>query len=120
MKVEYISLSELKPYDGNPRIHSDKQNLQGLYQGSLRDTEPSELERRFQEARVLERESKARQAKCRADKMEQELSDSRIREGLKSLPEKVKYALRHYDSELVALVMLEVNDAVNEIVGDAE
>lgn len=25
MKVEYISPSELKPYDGNPRIHSDKQ-----------------------------------------------------------------------------------------------
>ena len=94
--------------------------LQGLCQGSLKESEPSELDRRFQEARVLERESKARQAKCKADKMEQELTDSRIRKRLKELPGKVKTALRHYDPQLVELVMLEIEYAVSEILGDAE
>ncbi len=85
----------------------------------IKDGEPSELDKRLMEAKVLERESKARQAKCRADKMEQELRDSRVCEWLKLLPGKVKHALRHYDSQLVELVMIEINDAVNEIVGDA-
>ena len=125
-RVEQLAKKRIIPkagrgvFDLGQAVSAYIRYLQGLCQGSLKESEPSELDRRFQEARVLERESKARQAKCRADMMEQELSDSRIREGLKSLPEKVKHALRHYDSELVALVMLEVNDAVKEIVGDAE
>lgn len=107
-------------FDLGPAVSAYIRYLQGLCQGSLKDTEPSELDRRFQEARVLERESKARQAKCKADKMEQELTDSRIRRGLKELPAKVKTAIRHYDAQLVELVMLEVEDAVKEILGDAE
>lgn len=107
-------------FDLGPAVSAYIRYLQGLCQGSLKDTEPSELDRRFQEARVLERESKARQAKCKADKMEQELADSRLRKGLKELPAKVKTAIRHYDTQLVELVMLEVEDAVKEILGDAE
>ena len=107
-------------FDLGPAVSAYIRYLQGLCQGSLKDTEPSELDRRLQEARVLERESKARQAKCRADLMEQELTDSRIRRGLKELPAKVKTAIRHYDAQLVELVMLEVEDAVKEILGDAE
>ena len=107
-------------FDLGPAVSAYIRYLQGLCQGSLKDTEPSELDRRFQEARVLERESKARQAKCKADKMEQELTDSRIRKGLKELPAKVKTAIRHYDPQLVELVMLEIEDAVKEILGDAE
>lgn len=107
-------------FDLGPAVSAYIRYLQGLCQGSLKDSEPSELDRRFQEARVLERESKARQAKCRADQMERELTDSRIRKGLKELPGKVKTALRHYDAQLVDLVMLEIEYAVKEILGDAE
>ena len=123
-RVEQLAKKRIIPkagrgvFDLGQTVSAYIRYLQGLCQGSLKDTEPSELDRRFQEARVLERESKARQAKCRADKMEQESRGKRIRGGLKSLPEKVKNALKHYDTELVDLVMLEVNDAVKEILGD--
>ena len=125
-RVEQLAKKRIIPkagrgvFDLGQAVSAYIRYLQGLCQGSLKDTEPSELDRRFQEARVLERESKARQAKCKADKMEQELTDSRIRKGLKELPGKVKTAIRHYDAQLVELVMLEVEDAVKEILGDAE
>lgn len=125
-RVEQLAKKRIIPkagrgvFDLGQAVSAYIRYLQGLCQGSLKDSEPSELDRRFQEARVLERESKARQAKCKADQMEQELHDSRIRKGLKELPVKVKTALRHYDAQLVELVMLEINDAVNEILGDAE
>ncbi len=125
-RVEQLAKKRIIPkagrgvFDLGQAVSAYIRYLQGLCQGSLKDTEPSELDRRFQEARVLERESKARQAKCKADKMEQELTDSRIRKGLKELPAKVKTAIRYYDTQLVELVMLEVEDAVKEILGDAE
>lgn len=125
-RVEQLAKKRIIPkagrgvFDLGQAVSAYIRYLQGLCQGSLKDSEPSELDRRFQEARVLERESKARQAKCKADKMEQELTDSRIRKGVKELPGKVKTAIRHYDAQLVELVMLEVEDAVKEILGDAE
>ena len=125
-RVEQLAKKRIIPkagrgvFDLGQAVSAYIRYLQGLCQGSLKESEPSELDRRFQEARVLERESKARQAKCKADKMEQELHDSRIRRGLKELPGKVKTAIRHYDAQLVELVMLEVEDAVKEILGDAE
>ncbi|MBQ6983018.1 MAG: hypothetical protein IJQ15_11395 [Synergistaceae bacterium] len=125
-RVEQLAKKRIIPkagrgvFDLGQTVSAYIRYLQGLCQGSLKDSEPTELDRRFQEARVLERESKARQAKYRADQMEQELHDSKIRKGLKELPGKVKIALRHYDAQLVELVMLEVNDAVKEILGDVE
>ena len=125
-RVEQLAKKRIIPkagrgvFDLGQAVSAYIRYLQGLCQGSLKESEPSELDRRFQEARVLERESKARQAKCKADKMEQELTDSRIRKGLKELPGKVKTAIRHYDTQLVELVMLEITDAVKEILGDAE
>ena len=125
-RVEQLAKKRIIPkagrgvFDLGPAVSAYIRYLQGLCQGSLKESEPTELDRRFQEARVLERESKARQAKCKADKMEQELTDSRIRKGLKELPAKVKTAIRHYDPQLVELVMLEIEDAVKEILGDAE
>ena len=125
-RVEQLAKKRIIPkagrgvFDLGQAVSAYIRYLQGLCQGSLKDSEPTELDRRFQEARVLERESKARQAKYRADQMEQELHDSKIRKGLKELPGKVKIALRHYDAQLVELVMLEVNDAVKEILGDVE
>lgn len=123
-RVEQLAKKRIIPkagrgvFDLGQAVSAYIRYLQGLCRVSSEESNPDELERRFQEARVLERESKARQAKCRADKMEQESRGKRIRGGLKSLPEKVKNALRHYDTELVDLVMLEVNDAVKEILGD--
>lgn len=125
-RVEQLAKKRIIPkagrgvFDLGQAVSAYIRYLQGLCQGSLKESEPSELDRRFQEARVLERESKARQAKCKADKMEQELTDSRIRKRLKELPGKVKTALRHYDPQLVELVMLEIEYAVSEILGDAE
>lgn len=125
-RVEQLAKKHIIPkagrgvFDLGQTVSAYIRYLQGLCQGSLKDFEPSELDRRFQEARVLERESKARQAKCRADLMEQELTESRIRKGLKELPCKLKTALRHYDTEFVELVMLEVNEALHEILGDVK
>ena len=107
-------------FDLGSTVQSYIRYLQGICSGAIKCGEPSELDKRLLEAKVLERESKARQAKYRADAMEHKLQDSCIRKGLKELPEKVKTALRHYDTQLVELVMLEVNDAVHEILGDAE
>ena len=93
--------------------------LQGLCQGSLRESEPSELDRRLMEARVLERESKARQAKYRADMMEHDMQDSRLRSEVRKLPEKLRPLLSDYDSRLVELVMIELETLIGEILGDA-
>ena len=45
------------------------------------------------EAKVLERESKARQAKYRADAMEQKLHDNKLRSEIEKIPEKLSKRL---------------------------
>ena len=50
--------------------------------------------------------------------MEQSIEDSKLRHAVKMLPSRVKNALRHYDSCLVDLVVLEVEDAIAEMLGD--
>ena len=62
------------------------------------------------EARVLERESKARQAKYRADTMEQEIRERRIHT---ELPQRLRD--RNYDTQLIDEVMA----VVREILGDS-
>ena len=62
------------------------------------------------EARVLERESKARQAKYRADAMEQEVRKTRLHT---EIPQRLRE--RNYDTQLIDEVMT----VVSEILGDS-
>ena len=75
----------------------------------MKSAEPSELDRRLMEARVLERESKARQAKYRADMMEQEIRKAKLRT---EIPERLRE--RNYDTQVIDDVM----SVVREILGD--
>ena len=84
--------------------------LQGLCSGAIKASEPSELDRRLMEARVLERESKARQAKYRADAMEQEVQKTRL---CTEIPQRLRE--RNYDTRLIDEVM----GVVIEILGDS-
>ncbi|MBQ4402209.1 MAG: hypothetical protein II832_08600 [Synergistaceae bacterium] len=93
--------------------------MQGLCRGGEKSAEHSELDRRLMEARVLERESKARQAKCEADLMEQLTTDSRICREVRKLPEKLRPLVSDYDPRLVELVMIELEALIGEILGDA-
>ena len=87
-RVEQLAKQKIIPkagrgvFDLGPTVQAYVRYLQGLSSGALKAGEPSELDRRLMEARVLERESKARQAKYRADIMEQSLS-------LKAIPERL-------------------------------
>ena len=125
-RLEQLAQKKIVPkagrgvFDLGPTVSAYVRYLQGLRSGAISEGRESELDRRFQEARVLERESKARQAKCRADLMEQSLEESKMRRALKSLPSRVKNALRHYDSRLVELVALELEDAIAEMLGDGD
>ena len=84
--------------------------LQGLSSGALKTSEPSDLDRRLMEARVLERESKARQAKYRADAMEQEVCKTRLHT---EIPQRLRE--RNYDTQLIDEVM----SVLSEILGDS-
>lgn len=97
-------------FDLGPTVTAYIRYLQGLCSGAIKEREPSELDRRLMEARVLERESKARQAKYRADAMEHELRKSRLRT---EIPHRLRE--RKYDTQLIDEVMA----VVNEILGDS-
>ena len=97
-------------FDLGPTVQAYVRYLQGLSSGAIKASEPSELDRRLMEARVLERESKARQAKYRADAMEQEISKTRLRT---EIPRKLRE--RNYDTQLIDEVMA----VVIEILGDS-
>lgn len=116
-RVEQLAKKRIIPkagrgvYDLGQAVSAYIRYLQGLCQGSLRESEPSDLDRRFQEARVLERESKARQAKYRADMMEQEIRKSKLRT---EISERLRE--RNYDTQVIDDVM----SVVGEILGDAQ
>lgn len=96
-------------FDLGPTVQSYVRYLQGICSGAIKTNEPSDLDRRLMEARVLERESKARQAKYRADSMEREL---RIRNLHTELSHRLRE--RNYDSQVIDDVIA----IVNEILGD--
>ena len=100
-------------FDLGPTVQAYVRYLQGLCGGGEKSAEPSELDRRLMEARVLERESKARQAKYRADMMEHDIQDSRLRSELRKLPGRIQSRIADYDAGLVELVMLEVRDEID-------
>ena len=97
-------------FDLGPTVQAYVRYLQGLCSGAIKTGEPSELDQRLMEARVLERESKARQAKYRADAMEQEIRERRIHT---ELPQRLRD--RNYDTQLIDDVMA----VVREILGDS-
>ena len=97
-------------FDLGPTVQAYVRYLQGLCSGAIRNTEPTELDRRLMEARVLERESKARQAKYRADMMEQEVRKTRL---YTEIPQRLRE--RNYDTQLIDDVMA----VLIEILGDS-
>ena len=97
-------------FDLGPTVQAYVRYLQGLSSGALKASEPSDLDRRLMEARVLERESKARQAKYRADAMEQEVRKTRLHT---EIPQRLRE--RNYDTQLIDEVMT----VVSEILGDS-
>ena len=97
-------------FDLGPTVQAYVRYLQGLCSGAIKAGEPSELDQRLMEARVLERESKARQAKYRADAMEQEIRERRLHT---ELPQRLRD--RNYDTQLIDDVMA----VVREIFGDS-
>lgn len=115
-RIEQLAQKKIIPkagrgvFDLGPTVTAYVRYLQGLCSGALKESEPSELDRRLMEARVLERESKARQAKYRADLMESEIQTRRL---LKELPEKLREC--DYCTELIETVMT----VVNGILGDS-
>lgn len=96
--------------------------LQGLCSGAIKSGEPSELDRRLLEARVLERESKARQAKYRADAMEQEIQTTRLHKEIQRIPDKLTKRLteRTYDTQLIEAVRQEAGIIIAEILKDGD
>ena len=101
-------------FDLGPTVQAYVRYLQGLSSGAIKASEPSELDRRLMEARVLERESKARQAKYRADVMEQEIQERRLHT---EIPQRVRDRLteRKCDTQLID----EIVNIVREILGDS-
>ena len=101
-------------FDLGPTVQAYVRYLQGLCSGAIKTNEPSELDRRLMEARVLERESKARQAKYRADVMEQEIQERRLHT---EIPQRVRDRLteRKCDTQLID----EIVNIVREILGDS-
>ena len=97
-------------FDLGPTVTAYIRYLQGLCSGAIKSGEPSELDRRLLEAKVLERESKARQAKYRADMLEQEVIRKRL---CIEIPERLRE--RKYDTQLIDEVM----NLVIGILGDS-
>lgn len=100
-------------FDLGPTVQAYVRYLQGLCNGTLH-SEPTELERRLMEARVLERESKARQAKYRADAMEQDLRDSRLRSRVLSIPARLSERVDVPDA-----VMRTLREIITETAGES-
>ncbi len=63
-------------FDLGPTVQAYVRYLQGLCSGAIRSKDTSELDKRLLEAKVLERESKARQAKYKADLLERKLNEA--------------------------------------------
>mgnify|MGYP007069928262 CR=1 FL=1 len=106
-------------FDLGPTVQAYVRYLQGLSSGAIKTSEPSELDRRLMEAKVLERESKARQAKYRADSMEHDIQERRLYTEIHIIPEKLRERLtaRICDTQLVDEAVQEVRVLIAEILG---
>ena len=107
-------------FDLGTTVQSYVRYLQGICSGAIKCGEPSELDQRLLEAKVLERESKARQAKYRADVMERELLNNDLRDEIRKIPTRVLERVKLYDPENRQYVEEAVNSVVNEILKGCE
>ena len=107
-------------FDLGTTVQSYVRYLQGICSGAIKCGEPSELDQRLLEARVLERESKARQAKYRGDVMERELLNNDLRDEIRKIPTRVLERVKLYDPENRQYVQEAVNSVVNEILKGCE
>ena len=120
-RVEQLTKKKIIPnagrgvYDLGSTVQSYIRYLQGLCSGTIKISEPSELDRRLLEAKVLERESKARQAKYRADAMERDLQNDELREEILKLPQEL---LKNFPEKIVSteLVRHFLEAEINNIV----
>ena len=129
-RVEQLTKKKIIPkagrgvYDLGQAVQSYIRYLQGLCSGAIKDSEPSELDQRLLEAKVLERESKARQAKYRADAMEQELTDGKLRNNVQEIPHKLDFRLSCIFSNLdysdKQKIVREIRAIVEEILNGCE
>lgn len=123
-RIEQLAQKKIIPkagrgvFDLGPTVQAYVRYLQGLCSGAIHEGESSELDRRLMEARVLERESKARQAKCKADLLEQSLH---VRE-ISTLPERLSQRLSEsiFDRAFVELAEHEARQIVNEILNGGD
>ena len=101
-------------FDLGPTVQSYIRYLQGLCSGAIKSGEPSELDKRLLEAKVLERESKARQAKYRADAMERNLQKRRLEiEIPKKLTDKLTKCCS--DKQEIKLLVELVSEVLGEV-----
>ena len=112
-------------FDLGPTVTAYIRYLQGLCSGAIKSGEPSELDRRLLEAKVLERESKARQAKYRADMLEQDLEAKNLRKEIEKLPAALFQRISDWPDDLknnirVENVIAEATFLVSRILHDEE
>ena len=107
-------------FDLGSTVQSYIRYLQGICSGAIKSAEPSELDKRLLEAKVLERESKARQAKYRADAMEQELANKKLSQGISKIPDELLSLLSKLsDNHKLSDVHMKLIDAlIRKIVKD--
>ena len=100
-------------FDLGSTVQSYIRYLQGICSGVIKSAEPSELDKRLLEAKVLERESKARQAKYRADAMEQDLANKKLSQGISKIPDELLSLLAKLsDNHKLSDVHMKLIDAV--------
>ena len=113
-------------FDLGSTVQSYIRYLQGVCSGAIKIGEPSELDKRLMEAKVLERESKARQAKYRADAMERDLQKSDLLRKIKDIPKKISDRVsQHYfyaqiDENIKEIFLSDIQTVVNEILNGDE
>ena len=129
-RVEQLTKKKIIPkagrgvYDLGQTVQAYIRYLQGVCSGAIKSGEPSELDQRLLEAKVLERESKARQAKYRADAMEQELTERKLRNNVQEIPHKLDFRLSCIFSNLDYVdkqkIVREIRAIVDEILNGCE
>ena len=108
-RIEQLARKKIIPkagrgvFDLGPTVQAYVRYLQGLCSGAILTSEPSELDKRLIEAKVQEREAKARQAKYKADAMQYELNARLIPGKLRERLVKLAYNEDDID-EVIAIV----------------
>ena len=128
-RVEQLTKDRIIPkagrgvYDLAKTVNAYVRYLQGVCAGRIKTVEEdadADLYRRMYEARVLEREAKARQAKYRADGLERELLNNDLREEIRGIPKRVLEVVELRDPENRRCVKEAVDNVVDEILNGCD